>query len=155
MMFFKRLPTWLLLASTFLAGCANTTNPSTYSVGSVGQVNRSIAGTVISARPIQIDANTGTAGGVGGVAGAIAGSSIGGGTRANTLGAIGGAVVGAVVANAIEQNASKREGMEYVITTANGSLLTIAQGLEPTFTEGEKVIVLYGNPARVIKDPRQ
>lgn len=145
---------YLFLVAALITGCANTTDPSTYSVGSVGQVNRSIAGIVISARPIQIDANTGTAGGVGGVAGAVAGSSIGGGGRANALGAISGAVVGAVVANAIEQGASRREGREYVITTANGTLLTVAQGLEPTFVEGEKVIVLYGNPSRVIKDPR-
>lgn len=144
----------LLFASVFLAGCANTTDPSTYSVGSVGQVNRSVAGTVISARMIRIDANTGAGGAVGSMTGAVAGSGMGGSTRANAVGAISGAVVGAVIGNALEQTNSQRDGMEYVISTANNSLMTIAQGLTPSFSEGEKVIILYGSPARVIKDPR-
>lgn len=144
-----------MAATLILVGCANTTDPSTYSVGSVGQVNRSVAGTVISARPIRIDATTGAGGAVGGLAGGVAGSSIGGGSRANALGAIGGAVAGAVIGNAIERSGAQRDGMEYVITTENGSLMTIAQGPEPTFSEGDKVIILYGNPSRVIKDPRR
>ena len=143
-----------LVAAAFLAGCANTTDPRTYSVGSVGQVNRSVSGTVISARIIRIDANTGTGGAIGGMTGAVAGSGIGGSTRANAVGAIGGAVVGAVIGNAIESGNSQHQGMEYVITTPHGSLMTIAQGMEPTFKEGDKVIILYGSPARVIKDPR-
>lgn len=143
----------LALVAT-LAGCANTTDPSTYSVGSVGQVNRSVPGTVVSARPVTINANTGTGAGVGGVAGAVAGSSIGGGTRAHALGAIGGAVAGALVGAAIEQNGSQLSGIEYVVSTQNGSLLTITQGAEPAFLENDRVIILYGSPARLIKDPR-
>lgn len=143
-----------MAALVLATGCANTTDTRTYSVGSVGQVNRSVAGTVISARPIRIDANTGTGGSVGGLAGAVAGSSVGGGSRANAIGAIGGAVAGAIVGSAIEASNSQREGMEYVISTQNGSLMTIAQGAEPIFAEGDKVIILYGNPSRVIRDPR-
>ncbi len=142
------------VAAALISGCANTIDPSTYSVGAVGQVNRSVSGTVISARTIRIDANTGTGGAVGGMTGAVAGSGIGGSTRANAVGAIGGAVVGAVIGNALEHGNSQRDGMEYVITTTNGTLMTIAQGMEPTFKEGDKVIILYGSPARVIKDPR-
>ena len=137
-----------------LAGCANTTDPSTYSVGSVGQVNRSVPGTIISAGHVTINANTGTGGAVGGVTGAVAGSSIGGGTRANALGAIGGALAGALVGSAIEQSGSQLPGMEYVVSTSNGTLLTITQGSEPRFQESDKVIILYGSPARVIRDPR-
>lgn len=137
-----------------LTGCANTTDTRTYSVGSVGQVNRSVAGSIISARPIRIDANTGTGGAVGGMTGAVAGSSMGRGSRANAIGAIGGAVAGAIIGSAIEAGGSQREGIEYVISTHNGSLMTIAQGVDPAFLEGDKVIILYGNPSRVIRDPR-
>lgn len=137
-----------------LAGCANTTDPSTYSVGSVGQVNRSVPGTIVSARPVTINTNTGTGGTVGGVAGAVAGSSIGGGVRANALGAIGGAVAGALIGSAIEQSGANQPGMEYVVTTSNGSLLTITQSAEPRLQENDKVIILYGSPARIIRDPR-
>lgn len=137
-----------------LIGCANTTDPSTYSVGSVGQVNRSIPGVIISSRVVTINANTGTAGAVGGVAGAVAGSSIGSGSRANALGAIGGAIAGAMIGAALEHGRSQHQGMEYVVSTANGNLLTITQGYDPQFQETEKVIILYGSPARIIKDPR-
>ena len=146
---------FIFAVAALLAGCADVTSPSTYSVGSVGQVNRSVAGTVISARVIQIDATTGTGGAVGGAVGAVAGSHIGGGARANAIGAIGGAVAGAIVGSAIEHSGSQSTGMEYVITTDNGTLMTIAQGMEPVFKEGDKVLILYGSPARVIKDPRQ
>lgn len=142
-------------ACTFLLlGCANRMDPSTYSVGSVGQVNRSVAGKVISSRAVRIDGNTGTGGTVGGVTGAVAGSGIGGSGRANAVGAIGGAVVGAIIGAAIEQSSSQRDGMEYVIATENGSLMTIAQQADVQFSEGDKVIILYGSPSRVIRDPR-
>ena len=145
---------FVIAAAALLAGCANTIDPSTYSVGSVGQVNRSVPGTVISARVVRIDANSGTGGAVGGMTGAVAGSGIGGSARANVVGAIGGAVVGAVIGSAIEHSNSQQQGMEYVINTSNNSLMTVTQGIDPAFKEGDKVIILYGSPARVIKDPR-
>ena len=135
-------------------GCANTTDPSTYSVGSVGQVNRSVPGTIVSARPVSINSNTGTGGAVGGFAGAVAGSSVGGGVRANALGAIGGAVAGALVGSAIEKSGANQLGMEYVVSTANGTFLTVTQGPQPRFQENDKVIILYGSPALIIRDPR-
>jgi outer membrane lipoprotein SlyB len=128
--------------------------PSTYSIGSVGQVNRTISGVVISARTVHIDGATGAGAGTGGLAGAVAGSSIGGGDRANALGAIGGAVAGALIGAAVEHSSTAQDGIEYVVETANGNLMTIVQGPEPAFVEGAKVLVLYGSPARVIRDPR-
>lgn len=114
--------------SAFLFGCAASVDPSTYSIGSVGQVNRSVRGVVVSARPVMINANTGAGGVVGGTAGAVAGSSIGGGARANVLGAIGGAVVGGLLGSSIEARNSLLSGMEYVVSTSNNNLLTITQG---------------------------
>ncbi len=144
----------ILCLSLAVVGCANTTDPSTYSVGSVGQVNRSVPGTIVSARQVTINTNTGSGGAIGGVAGAVAGSSVGGGARANALGAIGGAVAGALVGSAIEQSGANQPGMEYVVSTTNGTLLTVTQGPEPRFQENDKVIILYGSPARIIRDPR-
>lgn len=149
----NRLALFLIIGAG-LVGCASTTDPNTYSVGSVGQVNRSIPGTIISSRLVTINANTGTGGAVGGAAGAVAGSSIGSGSRANALGAIGGAVAGAVIGAALEQGNSQKQGMEYVVATSNGNLLTITQGIEPQLRDNDKVIILYGSPARLIKDPR-
>lgn len=142
------------LVLTSLVGCAANLSPHSYSVGSVGQVNRTIPATVISARQVDISGTTGTGAGVGVGAGAVAGSGIGGSGRANMLGAIGGAVIGGLAGAAIEQNATKQIGMEYVVQTENGNLMTLVQGPEASFHVGSRVLVLYGSPARIIADPR-
>lgn len=90
----------------------------------------------------------------GGAAGAVAGSQIGGSEAAGAVGAIGGLVVGAVAGAAMERSASSQAGREYVVETSNGALMTIVQGEEPALGVGQRVLVLYGNPARVIADPR-
>ncbi|QEI06336.1 hypothetical protein FXN63_11205 [Pigmentiphaga aceris] len=144
-----------LLTLGFLSGCATNVSPHSYSVEAVGQVNRTISANVISARPVDISGTTGTGAGVGMGAGAVAGSAIGGSGRANLLGAIGGAVVGGLAGAAIEQNATKQIGMEYVVQTENGNLMTLVQGPEASFQVGDRVLVLYGSPARIIADPRK
>jgi outer membrane lipoprotein SlyB len=144
----------LVVASLMASGCMPNVQPSSYSIGSVGQVNRTIAAVVISARTVSIDGSTGAGAGVGGVAGAVAGSSVGGGDRANALGAVGGALAGAIIGAAVERSTSGQQGMEYVVQTANGNLMTVVQGSDPRFGVGARVLVLYGSPARVIQDPR-
>ena len=138
-----------------LAGCAHNISPQTYSVGSVGQVNRTVSGTVISMRLVDIVGATGLGGSVGTAAGAVVGSGAGGNnTRGNIVGAIGGAVVGGLAGAAIEANATKQKGIEYVVETENQNLMTIVQGTDTVFVEGQKVLVLYGSPSRLIADPR-
>lgn len=143
----------LITMLTLLGVCAGYF-PNSYSVGSVGMVNRSIAGTIISARPVDIRGTSALGGAAGTAAGAAAGSAIGGGTRANIVGAIGGAVVGGLTGAALEASATKQTGMEYVIETENGNLMTVVQGNTPLFVEGNKILVLYGSPSRIIADPR-
>ena len=84
----------LITMLTLLGGCAQDISPNSYSVGSVGMVNRSIAGTIISARPVDIRGTSALGGAAGTAAGAAAGSAIGGGTRANIVGAIAGRLSG-------------------------------------------------------------
>ena len=143
-----------LFTTLLLCGCAKNISPQSYSVGSVGQVNRTIAGKVISVREVDITGSTGTGGGAGAALGAIGGSSIGGTGRDNLVGAISGAVIGGLIGSAIEGNGTKQQGIEYVVETENGNLMTVVQGLTPVFRAGQKVLVLYGSPSRVIADPR-
>ena len=145
----------LAAAAALSAGCTPNIAPSTYSVGSVGQVNRTIAAVVVSVRAVRVDGAGGGGGLAGGAAGAVAGSSLGSSGRANAVGAIGGAVVGAVAGAAIERGASSQDALEYVVQTENDNLLTIVQGKSPLFAEGDRVLVLYGSPARLIADPRK
>ena len=136
-----------------LIACTRNISPDSYAVGSVGQVNRAVRGVVISVRQVDISGSqTGVGGAAGAAGGAVAGSAIGGGTRENILGAIGGAVVGGIAGSAIEEGSSRQKGMEYVVETQNGSLITVVQGVDPPLSVGRKVIVLYGTRARIIPD---
>lgn len=138
-----------------LAGCAANVSPNTYSVGSVGQVNRTISAVVISVRDVAIAGTSGVGSGAGAATGAVVGSGAGGNNaRGNIVGAIGGAIVGGMIGASIEANATKQTGVEYVVETENGNLMTMVQGDSPRFAEGQKVLVLYGSPSRLIPDPR-
>ena len=145
-----------LLFVFLLVGCAAPNiSPQAYSAGSVGQVNRTVSATVVSAREIAVSGTSGVGSTSGTAIGAVAGSSVGGSGRDNLIGVIGGAVIGGIAGAAIESSATKQTGMEYVVETSNGHLMTLVQGKDPIFKTGEKVLVLYGNPSRVIADPRK
>ncbi len=143
----------VLVSLFILIGCTRNISPDSYAVGSVGQVNRAVKGVIISVRQVNISGSQSGAGGAAGAAGgAVAGSAIGGGTRENILGAIGGAVIGGIAGSAIEEGSTRQQGMEYVVETQNGSLITVVQGIDPPLSVGKKVIVLYGTRARIIPD---
>lgn len=138
-----------------VAACTPNISPDSYAIGAVGQTNRAVRGVIVSAREVDI---SGSRSGVGGAAGAasggVGGSAIGSSVRGNVVGAIGGAVVGGVIGSAIEEGSSAQKGMEYVVETENGSLITVVQGIDQPLSAGRKVIVLYGSRARVIPDPK-
>jgi outer membrane lipoprotein SlyB len=152
-----------LVATTFaaltLVGCAPSISPDTYTTSSAGQVNRVIAGRIVSARPVHVSGDTYTDGGgmvgtlAGGAAGAIAGSSIGGG-RGSLLAGLGGALIGAGLGNMAEKKLTSQEGMEYIIKTKDGQMLTIVQSATPALRVGQHVLLQYGgNRSRLIADP--
>ena len=45
--------------------------------------------------------------------------------------AIGGAVVGGIIGGMAEEGATQQQGMEYIIETENGPLITVIQRIEP------------------------
>ncbi len=151
----------ILLASLIaltVTGCAPSLSPDTYTTSGAGQVNRVVAGTVVSTRPVKVsdDFNSGDGGLtgtlVGAGAGAVAGSALGGG-RGSILTGIGGAVVGGIIGNQVQKKLTSQNGIEYVIKARDGSLLSIVQGNNPIFNPGTHVLVEYGRRARVIPDP--
>lgn len=144
----------VLLLALMVLGCTPNVRPDSYSVGSVGQVNRSIGGVVISTRQVHIDGSQGGGAAAGGAMGAVAGSQVGGSDAAGAVGAIGGLVIGAIAGAAAERKLSDQTGVEYVVETMNGNLMTVVQGADPSFAPGDNVLILYGSPARVIADPR-
>lgn len=144
----------LVICVSAMLACTPNVRPDSYSIGSVGQVNRSVGGVIVSARSVHIDGSQGGGAAAGGAVGAMAGSQVGGSDAAGAVGAVGGLVIGAIAGAAAERRISSQTGMEYVVETVNGNLMTVVQGLDPALAPGQKVLILYGSPARVIADPR-
>lgn len=156
-LFAKSLMAASLLALT-LTGCAPSLSPDTYTTSGVGQVNRVVAGTVVSSRPVKVsdDFNAGDGGLtgtlVGAGAGAVAGSAIGGG-RGSILTGIGGGLAGAIIGNQVQKGLTSQTGIEYVIKAKDGTMFSVVQGTNPVYQRGAHVLVEYGKRARVIPDP--
>ena len=124
----------VLVLGLLMGACTTNISPDTYSVDSV----------------VNVEGTQKIGGVTGAVAGGVAGSAIGGGDRAHALGAIGGAVIGALAGSAIEKGITNQTGIEYVVKTDNGELLTLVQGPSPAFSVGQKVMILYGKRARIV-----
>lgn len=123
----------LLALPLLLGACAQLPGQNQYDWNDVGKATPVEFCKVIASRDVGITGrNTGGAAAVGMVAGAGAGSYIGNGTG-SLWGALGGAIAGAVIANAAEQAAADRQGIEYTVTTHDGMTLTIVQNAK----EGE------------------
>jgi outer membrane lipoprotein SlyB len=136
-----------------LAACQRDISPDSYAVGSVGQVNRTVRGVVISVRPVNIGGSQSGLGiGVGAAGGGLAGSALGKGSG-NGLAVLGGVIAGGIAGAIAEDAMTRQTGIEYVVQTENGALLTIVQGPQPAFSITQKVLVIYGNQARVVADP--
>lgn len=145
----KRLVAFALMAG--MLGCAPPDIRTTsYSPEQVGRVGRAVEGVIVSVREVDIRGTSSTGGLAGGAIGGAAGANIGGGAEEQLAGAVIGAIAGAVAGAAMEGGATAQKGMEYIVKTSNGSLLTIVQGTDQAFKTGQEVIVLYGARARII-----
>lgn len=136
-----------------VGGCQRNVSPDTYAVGSVGQVNRAVRATVISARPVQIG---GTQSGIGPAAGAAAGGIVGsqiGRGSGNAAAVLAGVLIGGVTGAVVEEATTRQAGIEYVLQSDNGALLTLIQGTNPAFVLGQKVVIIYGTQSRIIAVP--
>jgi len=108
-----------------LAACHRDISPDSYAVGSVGQVNRTVRGVAISARPVNIGGSQSGLGiGVGAAGGGLAGSALGKG-NGNGLAVLGGVIAGGIAGAMAEDAMTRQTGIEYVVETENSALLTI------------------------------
>lgn len=146
-----------VLGVGILAGCQPSLSPDVYSVQNAGQVNRVMKGVVISSRVVKVSGNQNGIGGgavAGGALGALAGSQIGGGTGSLVAG-VGGAILGGLAGNHVQGNLSNQMGIEYVVRLTNRKLVSVVQGLQPTFMRGQHVLVQYSakGRSRITADP--
>lgn len=143
-----------LASAGLVVGCTPNINSDYYQTSNTQQVSIVKHGTVISASAVKVSdsgaANTltGTIGG--GAAGAVLGSTIGSGSG-SALMAIGGAVLGGIAGSKAEEALSSQTGYQYIVQLTDGSTVSVTQGGTP-LAVGTKVLLLEGNPARLIVD---
>lgn len=140
----------VVLAVTVLAGCTPGLGGGSYTRDEARREQNVRMGVVESVRPVQIE---GTRSGVGPAAGAvvggIAGSTVGGG-RGSAVAAVVGAVAGGVAGQAVEEGATRKNGVEITVKLNSGALVAIVQEADESFRAGDRVRILSdGRTSRV------
>jgi len=145
--------TGLLLVA--LAGCMRSYSPNTYASAAAQQANKVTQGVVIGYREVLISAD-GTVGTVtGGAAGGVLGAQTPGSGVATALGTIGGTLLGGLVGTGIEHAAGDTRAFEYLVKQTDGSLVSVTQKDDQPLAVGEKVLVIAGTQARIVRDYSQ
>ena len=128
-----------------LAGCVNDSSLSgdVYSASEAKQVQNVTYGTVVNARPVQIQG-----GDENNVMGAI------GGATGRSLATAAGAVAGGVAGQGVQGAMNKTQGVELEIRKDDGSTIMVVQKQGSTrFSAGQRV-VLASNGSQVTVSPR-
>ncbi|WP_118858760.1 glycine zipper 2TM domain-containing protein [Haemophilus haemolyticus] len=135
-----------LLVAFSVTGCANTDvfSGDVYSASQAKEARSITYGTIVSVRPVKIQAdNQGVVGTLGGALGGIAGSAIGGG-RDQAIAAVVGAIGGAVAGSKIEEKMSQVNGAELVIKKDDGQEIVVVQKADSSFVAGRRVRIVGG-----------
>ena len=132
------------LVGLTLAGCANTSTLSgdVYSASEAKQVQSVTYGTLVSTRPVQIQAgnDSNVMGAIGGaVLGGFLGNTVGGGSG-RSLATAAGAVAGGVAGQSVQGAINKTDGVELEIRKDDGNTILVVQKQgKTTFTAGQRV----------------
>jgi outer membrane lipoprotein SlyB len=130
-----------------LAGCAGSQSGGSYGRNQTRGEMSVRMGTVESVRQVTIEGTQSAVGTVaGGVIGGVAGSNVGKG-KGSTIGSVLGAVAGGLAGQAIEEQATKKAGLEITIKLDNGQHIAVTQEADEQFHPGEHVRVLSGQGA--------
>ncbi|MEC5320532.1 glycine zipper 2TM domain-containing protein [Brenneria populi subsp. brevivirga] len=146
------------LAGVTLAGCANTSTLSgdVYSASEAKQVQTVTYGTIVSTRPVQIQAgeDSNVIGALGGaVLGGFLGNTIGGGSG-RSLATAAGAVAGGVAGQSATGALNRTQGVELEIRRDDGSTIMVVQKQGDTkFSVGQRV-AMASNGRSITVSPR-
>jgi outer membrane lipoprotein SlyB len=134
--------TCVLVLGTLLAGCASRESGSVYGRHETGREQTVRMGTVEAVREVTIQGSRSAVGPIaGGVVGGIAGSTIGHG-RGSAIGTVLGGVAGGVAGGAVEEGATRKNGLEITVKLDGGELRAIVQEADEVFKPGERVRLL-------------
>jgi outer membrane lipoprotein SlyB len=117
-----------------ITGCSNSSiyGSDVYSADQAKQVQTLTYGTIVSMRPVKIqaDGNGNILGTVGGaLVGGILGSMVGGG-KGQSLSTAAGLIAGGVAGNAINNKVNEIDGIELQIRKDNGETIVVVQKAE-------------------------
>lgn len=129
---------WLAMSAIalLLTGCASTQTQSTYP---------SVSGVIISMQPMT-QAGSGKIGMLAGAAaGGFGGSTLTHNKKAQVVDAAAGAVVGALIGDMAEHAMTRKQGMEYLVKTDNGTVVKIDQTPNPALQINQRVVIIYQN----------
>jgi outer membrane lipoprotein SlyB len=128
-----------------LAACAPSQSPGVYQRNQAMRPMEVQTGVIENIRAIVIEGNRSVASQIGGaVVGGVLGSTVGNGTG-RRLATTAGAAAGTVAGQAIEERASRQQGVEVTVRLTDGSVIAVAQAIDPSmapFMLGERVRVL-------------
>ena len=134
----------LIVLMALVAGCASSNSGDVYTREQTRQVQTVKMGVIESVRMVKIE---GTKSGLGTVTGAavggVAGSSVGHG-KGSVVAAVVGAVAGGLAGSAIEEGATRKDGVELTVKLDSGTLLAIVQEADEKFYPGDRVRILEG-----------
>ncbi len=137
-----------LCIGSLLVGCASNLQGDSYSREDARQIQTVRYGTVQETRLVVIEGTKTPIGTVaGGAVGGIAGSTIGDGKGA-AIAAVVGAVAGGLAGSALEEEATKSQGVELVIRlTKTNETISIVQKHDPAhpFQVGDRVRLMTVN----------
>jgi len=145
----------LSLICLIVTGCTtpSSMSGSVYSRDQARKVQTVHEGEVIMVREVLIEGTKSGAGALaGGILGFALGSTIGGGSGKGVARAVG-TVAGAAAGAATEEKATRQTGLEITVKLDNGEVVSIVQGADEAFDEGDSVRVLRrpDGTARVIQ----
>lgn len=141
----------IILGALLASACTPNISANSYQSTNANTVTSTTHGVIVNARPVLVKGDSNNLGAItGAVLGGVAGSAIGGGDRMHILGAVAGAGVGGLAGNTIQEKVSQQQGMEYVVKTDAGNLVTVTQGTDTIFRVGQSVYIIGGDHARVI-----
>ena len=148
----RRAPILALSLLVPLAACGPSSSPNAYSTGAMQQAAKVEPAVVVGVRRVRVTASGTVGTATGAAAGAALGAVVPGTGLARTLTGIGGGLIGGAIGSGIEHAGGDAGAFEYILRKPNGDLLSVTQRDKAPLALGDKVLVIAGPQARVVRD---
>jgi len=126
----------------FVVACGSNPSATTYSRDQALAVQQVQFGTVLSIQNVNIEGTkSGIGAAAGGVIGGVAGSGVGDG-RGSAIAAVIGGVAGGLIGDKVENEATKKAGLEITVQLDSGAIISVVQQAEEAFLIGDRVRLL-------------